>query len=157
MQLFYKIYNDMTDQEYSLLLEQAEADRSDKDALVDALYSSLQERDNCEYELSQPVPVTKYGKYGTITIHKLFIYHSKKNKKEKYVYMEYVNSSMKWALPSERRSMTVRQIMPSEIAVLVEHLIGEGFLDASVRAGFSKFQKFNILDTVQSFCKEWGL
>ena len=60
----------MTDQEYSLLLEQAEAVRSDKDALVDALYSSLQERDNCEYELSQPVPVTKYGKYGTITIHK---------------------------------------------------------------------------------------
>lgn len=132
----------MTDQEYSLLLEQAEANRSDKDALVDALYSSLQERDNCEYELSQPVPVTKYGKYGTITIHKLFIYHSPK---KKYVYMVYVNSSLNGKSPSEQRSMTVRQIMPSEIAVLVDHLIGEGFLDASVRAGFSKFQKFNIM------------
>lgn len=133
----------MTDQEYYSQSEHTEADFSDKDALVDALYSSLQERDNCEYELSRPVSVTKYGKYGTITIHKLFIYHSKK-KKEKYVYMAYVNSSMKWALPSERRNMTVRQILPSEIAVLVDHLIGEGFLDASVRTRFSKFQKFNI-------------
>lgn len=73
----------MTDQEYYSQSEHTEADFSDKDALVDALYSSLQERDNCEYELSQPVPVTKYGKYGTITIHKLFIYHSPKKKKRK--------------------------------------------------------------------------
>jgi len=135
----------MTDQEYYSQSEHTEADFSDKDALVDALYSSLQERDNCEYELSQPVPVTKYGKYGTITIHKLFIYHSPKKKKEKYVYMVYVNSSLNGKSPSEQRSMTVRQIMPSEIAVLVDHLIGEGFLDASVRTGFSKFQKFNIM------------
>ena len=59
--------------------------------------------------------------------------------------MVYVNSSLNGKSPSEQRSMTVRQIMPSEIAVLVDHLIGEGFLDASVRAGFSKFQKFNIM------------
>lgn len=121
----------MTDQEFLYWTEErTKAAHAEKDALVDILYSSLQERENFEYTLSNPVAVQKYGRYGSITIHKLYIYHSVRHKKEKYVYMVYVNTTHdKFSEPSEYRHMTVRQIKGEEIKKLVNHLIEEGLLD----------------------------
>ena len=136
----------MTEREYWYWEdERLKAEQADKCVLVDALYSSLLDRENGEYELLSPVSVQKHGKYGSITIYKLFIYHSARHRKDKYVYMMYSNTSHSRygrVEPSGLRSLTVRQVMPSEIGILVDHLVGEGFLDNSVKGRFTAINDY---------------